>query len=408
MNEPVPHGLREWAALPGPARVLDTVRRRAHRGGSLDRGTLSVTLTTEERQQVGRLLGARWEVSRRPVTLHAFASGLAGHGLTVRRFVEALDGTPLIDRREIREAEHHAARQERMRVLEILDAAGVPTEVTQRWLADRSIPNPGTGRTAELAERVAAVWARLPWAGQPWRLAQLAATVTHDAHALDYDTELGRAVARLVAAQTGIARPARPGREWRAVWSAAGVRCDTVSSRVLTLNLPLDITAGHRRGVPAWLTLRDLLGPWHFEPSPQRIYVCENPTVVEAAADELGRHCAPLICTDGVPALAALDLIAGADDAGIELRVRADIDAAGFVIVDTVRTAAPRAEPWRFDVATYTGYFGAGEGDSLIEVYRSCGRDLHEESVLGELLGDLAGTAADIAGRIGTWSGTAK
>ncbi|MQY29477.1 TIGR02679 domain-containing protein [Nocardia aurantia] len=404
MNKPVPQGLRDWAALPGPARVLDAVRRRAQRGGRLDRGSLSVTLSSDERRQVGRLLGTAWEVSRRPVTLYALASGLAGHGYTVRPFVETLDGEPLVDRRETRDAEHLAAQQESTRVLEILDAAGVPPEVTERWLADRSIPKPGSGRAAGLAERVAAVWARLPWEGPSLRLAQLAATVTHDAHALDYDTELGRAVARLIAVKTGIARPARPGREWRAVWSAAGVRCDTVSSRVLTLNLPLDITAGTRPGAPVWLTLRDLLQPWHFEPLPTRIYVCENPTVVEAAADELGERCAPLICTDGVPALAALDLIAGAADAGIEVWVRADIDTAGFVIVDTVRTAAPEAEPWRFDIGTYIGYFGAGEGDSLAEVHRSTGRDLHEESVLRELMADLAEGAADPPPQVGKWS----
>nr|WP_081635604.1 TIGR02679 domain-containing protein [Nocardia sp. BMG111209] len=391
MNEPVPEGLRVWAALPGPARVLGAVRRRAQRGGGLERGKLSITLTSDERRQVGRLLGTAWEVSGGPVTLQAFASGLRDHRMTVRGFVETLDGMPLVDRRETRDAEHRAAQEEHGQVLEILDAVGVSAEVGRRWLADRSIPRPGTGRAAELAGQIAEVWPRLPWTGPPMRLAQLAAIVTHNAHALDYDTELGRATARLIAAKTCVARPARPGREWRAVWSAAGVRCDTVSSRVLTLNLPLDITAGHRPGAPAWLTLRDLLGPWHFQPPPPRIYVCENPTVVEAAADELGERCAPLICTDGVPALAALDLIAGAADAGIEVRVRADIDATGFVIVDAVRTAAPGAGLWRFDIATYTGYFGAGEGDSLVGVHGSVGRDLHEESVLGALLADLAG-----------------
>jgi len=391
MSESVPEGLRDWAALSGPALVLEAVRRRAERGGGLDRGKLSVALTSEERRQVGRLLGTAWEVSGRPVTLQAFSSGLVGHRLTVRRFVEMLDGMPLIDRRETRDTEHHAAQQERAQVLEILGAAGVSIELAGQWLAGRGIPKPGTGRAAELAEGVAAVWARLPWTGQPLRLAQLAAMVTHDAHALDYDTELGRAIARLIASKTGIARSARPGREWRAVWLAAGVRCDTVSSRVLTLNMPLDITAGYRRGAPAWLTLRDLLGPWHFDPVPTRLYVCENPTVVEAAADELGERCAPLVCTDGVPALAALDLIAGAAAAGIKVRVRADVDATGFVIVDTVRAAAPGAELWRFDIATYAGYFGAGEGGSLVEVHGSVGRDLHEESLLGELLGDLTG-----------------
>lgn len=177
------------------------------------------------------------------------------------------------------------------------------------------------------------------------------------------------------------------------------MRCDTVSSRVLTLNVALDITGGHRPGAPAWLTLRDLLSPWCFAPVPPVLFVCENPTVVEAAADELGARCPPLVCTDGMPALAALDLLAGAAEAGVSVRVRADIDPAGLAIVRTVLSTVGDGELWRFDAETYCGHFGfevRGSAEAA-DVYAVHGRDLHEEAILPLLLADLraASGAAD-------------
>ncbi|MQY20110.1 TIGR02679 domain-containing protein [Nocardia macrotermitis] len=373
--------------------VFEALRRRAYRGGQLDTGSVRVTLTGEQRRQVARMLGTDWEVSGRQVNVRVLNASLAEHGLTVRQFIEALDGRPLPVRRdEVAEQEREEAAEQEFTV-RTLCAAGVSEPVVRSWLAGSGAPRLGTGKAADLATEVAAVWPRLPWSGPPMRLAQLAAAATDNAHALDHSTDLGRTTARLIAATTGIAGPRRPGREWRAAWKSAGIRCDTVSSRVLTLNLPLDITAGHRPGAPAWLTLRDLLGPWSFDPVPDRLYVCENPTIVESAADELGPTCPPLICTDGVPALAALDLVAAAADHHIDIRVRADIDRTGLIIVSALRSVAPHVSPWRFDTHTYTTYFDLGTSESpLAEIYERHGRDLHEEAILPQLLDDLRAT----------------
>ncbi|WP_109529931.1 MULTISPECIES: DUF2399 domain-containing protein [Nocardia] len=390
MNE-LPEGLRGWAALPGPALLVDALGRRIHRGGSLESGSLTLRLTTAQRREVGRLLGVDWEISGRAVTVRALGAALAPHGLTVARFVELLYGGPLPVGREVAAARQHAEQLERVRVLDILGAAGVDAAIAEIWLAGPRTPKPGTGRTVELATAIARVWPSLPRAGQAKRLGQLAAETTGDAHALDHNTELGRAVARLIAIGNGDPPPSRPGRHWRAVWASAGVRCDTVSSRVLTLNVALDITGGHRPGAPAWLTLRDLLGPWCFAPVPPVLFVCENPTVVEAAADELGARCPPLVCTDGMPALAALDLLAGAAEAGVSVRVRADIDPAGLAIVRTVLSTVGGGELWRFDAATYCRHFGleVSGAAQVADVYAVHGRDLHEEAILSLLLADL-------------------
>jgi len=106
-------------------------------------------------------------------------------------------------------------------------------------------------------------------------------------------------------------RPQRAGRTWRQAWASIDVRCDAVSSRVLTLNLELAGTApaaslcAVATGEPVWLTWRSLVGEWTPATMPT-VHVCENPTVVEAAADTLGTRCPPVVCTDGIASGAAL------------------------------------------------------------------------------------------------------
>ncbi|WP_054816441.1 TIGR02679 domain-containing protein [Nocardia arizonensis] len=394
----LPAGLRTWAALPGPALVVEAIYRRVHRGGGLERGSLKLTLTSEQRRQVGRLLGVDWEISGNAVTLRALNAALAHHGLTVARFAELLHGGPLPVGWELAAARERAQQRERRLVLDTLGGVGLSADIVESWLAGPRAPKLGSGRAEELAGSVAAVWPLLPWTGPPKRLGRLAAEATGDAHALDHSTELGRTVARLVAIRSGSPPPARPGRRWRAAWASAGVRCDTVSSRVLTLNVALDITAGHRRGAPSWLTLRDLLGPWSFASPPPELFVCENPAVAEAAADELGEQCPALVCTDGMPALAALDLLAGAAEAGIAVRVRADIDVAGMVIVRTVQSAVATAEPWRFDSRTYSRHFGLETPADAwpADLHALHGKDLHEEAILPLLLADLRAAAQQV------------
>jgi uncharacterized protein (TIGR02679 family) len=66
---------------------------------------------------------------------------------------------------------------------------------------------------------------------------------------------------------------------------------------------------------PYRLTTRQLLREPPRLASSATVYVCENPTVVAAAANRLGAACAPLVCLEGQPRTAArvlLGLLAGA------------------------------------------------------------------------------------------------
>jgi uncharacterized protein (TIGR02679 family) len=135
------------------------------------------------------------------------------------------------------------------------------------------------------------------------------------------------------------------------VGSAAGVACDSVSSQVLVLNLPLSGTApavaltGAAPGEPLWLTLRALTGELRF--AVDQVLVCENPSVLEAAADLYRADTHPLICTFGRPSQAALRLLEVAEAAGATIRVRADRDATGRDIVEVLCRMYPRARIWR-------------------------------------------------------------
>ncbi|TCO15658.1 uncharacterized protein (TIGR02679 family) [Kribbella steppae] len=402
MTSSVPKGLLDWCALDGPSAVLDVVRRRAELGQSTETGRLgAVRLTVAQRREVGRLLGTTWALSDRPLQLRDVAARLREHGLTVLELVERVRG-PIELEADVRRTAVETADTEDAAALAELVAAGVPVAEARTWLdEDRSLPVLGSGRRLGTIWEVAAVWCAAPGRGaKPVRLAQLASVHLGDAHALDADQTLGKLVARLAATVHGLERPTRGGKAWRLAWAAIGILCDEVSSRVLALNLHLTGDSHVARlcresiGEPMWLTLRSLRGDWTAEPG--TVFVCENPTVAEAAADTLGADCPPLICTDGTATTAAVDLVGGLAAIGCDLHIRADFDAAGLVIVNQLLAAAPDAKPWRFDTPTYLSHFPSATTDvtDLRTALTHLGTTIHEETLLEDLLTDLRAHAA--------------
>lgn len=409
MTTTIPPGIKDWAHLSGPAAVLDAVHTRARRGHRTETGTLTgVALTAQQRREVALLLGTRWELSGKPVRLQDLAVKLAEHHLTVRGLVETLHGERIESDKSHRSRAQAEAAAERDRAATHLIEAGVAAHAVERWLADTGLPRPGSGELRTLTEQVATIVTRLRTTSSGTRLAQLAADTVHNAHALDADRQLGRGVARLLAIEHDLPRPQRAGRAWRAAWAAAGVTCDGVSSRVLALNIPLTGESPPARlcaaapGEPVWLTLRSLTGTWTASASD--VFVCENPTIAEAAADALGPTCPPLVCTDGIASGAALDLLAGLATAGCTIHARADFDPAGFTIADQVLSVASGALSWRFNARTYAEECGlSGHHDApddlaaavagIRVVYDRARSPVHEERLLALLLSDLAAGA---------------
>ena len=150
--------------MSGPASVLEAIRARTRQGFRTESGTLRLPLTTQQRREIARLVGTAWDVSGRPLRLEYLTAALAEHDLTVRGFVEALDGKALIDQRSQRAAEQAAAADERSEARSMLTAAGVPEACAEAWLTDTGLPRPGSGALASLAEQVAQVWRQLPGA----------------------------------------------------------------------------------------------------------------------------------------------------------------------------------------------------------------------------------------------------
>ena len=236
-----------------------------------------------------------------------------------------------------------------------------------------------------------------------WLLQELAVQLAGDAHALDRGRGLGRLAAWALAGCDP--RGADP-LAWRAAWAAVGVQVPQTTAPVLALGLRWQSgpfsegwNAHAAAGEPLRLTSRAIASA-RLAPLPL-LSICENPGIVEAAADRLGHRCPPLICLDGQPTTAALLLLDAAVAAGASLRYHGDFDWPGLAIANHLRQRFPQLQPWRYrntDLAAAAQLPGpplqgeavaASWDPALAEVLTDRGCALHEEAVLQELLDDL-------------------
>lgn len=89
-----------------------------------------------------------------------------------------------------------------------------------------------------------------------------------------------------------------------------------------------------------------LLDSWAEAGAGIGVRVCENPSVVEAAAQALGAACPPLTCTYGRPSGAAWTLLRGLVAAGAAIVVSGDRDQAGQSISRDLIAGLPGASAW--------------------------------------------------------------
>jgi uncharacterized protein (TIGR02679 family) len=208
---------------------------------------------------------------------------------------------------------------------------------------------------AALCQRAEAVLRCLP--AQGVARSQLAADVLGDPHALDSSrgtATLALAVWRRIAVpgeESDVERTDAVERT-RDIWARAGVLVNELARPALFLNLPAE-TGYWIAGEPAYASLRALLrAPPRWKVADHDVYVCENPNLVAIAADRWGADCAPLICTDGMPAAAQRCLLSQLARAGARLRYHGDFDWPGLRIGNHVMREHG-AEPWRFGTADY-------------------------------------------------------
>jgi uncharacterized protein (TIGR02679 family) len=334
-------------------------------------------LSAEEHAALASLLGRPQRRSKSlQIDISRIDAVLRGAGIAVslREALEKLDG-PI---------PHRAEARLRLQTLwsGVVDGCGNP------GLAGLLGTPSGTGLLKRLARQEPAAAARLCRHAEevlrhlPARGAtrsQLAADVLGDAHALDN----GRGVAALVlavwrqAAAPGAdaaalvidddggtvqesgdsADPEPTGGAERArdTWARAGVLVNELARPALFLNLPTGEARSHRwpLGEPAYLSLRALLrSPPRWDVAGRSVFVCENPNLLAIAADHWGAGCAPLVCTDGMPAAAQRCLLSQLAQAGARLRYHGDFDWPGVRIGNHVMREHG-AESWRFGAIDY-------------------------------------------------------
>ena len=273
----------------------------------------------------------------------------------------------------------------------------------------------------QLCHRVEAVLQRLPASGIT--RSQLAAEVLGDAHALDSGqptATLVLAVWRQVIAGADAnhdcvdiepTEGSEMGRDNgaerdRDVWAKAGVLVNELARPVLFLNLPMRDAerCDPSPGEPAYASLRSLLrSPPQWDVANRKVYVCENPNLVAIAADRWGPDCAPLVCTDGMPAAAQRCLLSQLAKAGAQLFYHGDFDWPGIRIGNHVMREHD-AQSWRFGAVDYEaavdGATGLGQtltgtavralwDDELMAAMQRHRLSIAEEALAGSLLGDL-------------------
>lgn len=267
----------------------------------------------------------------------------------------------------------------------------------------------------QLLARADTVMRRLPADGVT--RAQLAAETLGNAHALDNGqstSTLVRSVLRLDE-RAGVApreedeeslEVQKPGERARDIWARAGVLVNELARPALFLNLPRppQETSRWMPGEPDYLPLRNLLRArpdWAV--ADMTIYVCENPNIVAIAADRLGARCAPLVCTEGMPAAAQQTLLTQLTQAGARLHYHGDFDWPGIRIANFVMRTW-RAQPWRFGTSEYEAAAVtaphtqrdlsdapviASWDNALTSAMQNRGLAIAEEAVAGSLLEDL-------------------
>lgn len=143
--------------------------------------------------------------------------------------------------------------------------------------------------------------------------------------------------------------------------------------------------------------------PCAWQVDGRTVFVCENPNLMAIAAEALGAMCAPLVCTDGMPAAAQRVLLEQLGSAGARLRYHGDFDWPGLVIGNLMMRQFG-AQPWRFCAHDYeAGASGSVAGRALdaagvealwdpdlAAAMRLTARAVDEEAVAADLLSDLA------------------
>jgi uncharacterized protein (TIGR02679 family) len=417
----LPTATREWLAGPGLTRLWESVRKRLESNGVQATGSLRLTaINLQERNDLSLLLGKPLTGSAVAVRLDVLDARLraSAAGLALRQPLEHL-GAPLTDRRAAR-ADATARREHVWSSLSSsLDASPLADQEWPRQWYDLSrragVPRGVTPEAAvwTLQQSVQILTTLLgSERGGTRGRGELAAMTTGSAHGLDDGTWLARLVQRGVALAHGTEFPDdAAGR--RALWRLVSVTPDEVSSTVLTYGLRPDGEGWRERALreraehhaEVHLTPRDLHSLRLRLPAGTLIHICENPRVVEAAADATCVR--SLVCTSGSAATVVFTLLDALAATGCSFAYHGDFDWPGIALANRV-IRRYEALPWRMGTADYEHLAARSQAEGIPQLVldgqpvnadwdpdlapamTALGVALHEEATLELLVADLS------------------
>lgn len=348
--------LSPWVQLPALHPLWTAAAAALKRSGRrLPRRFTVRGLETVERHEIAALL-------ERPVpdpTVSVDAQALeeilrerCGHGLL--EVVEAVLG-PVPDIAQLA-AKRAAARDEPIQAA--LAATGLRDQAWARTWAEnvRRLVLRHQLTDVDLTNALLAALRILKLDGALLSRVQLSAEVYGDAHALDPGSTAESLVLRGLAATTGEPAP-NTASQRRECWAVNGVSPDLVSSTCLCLGLaPGDGSSLAARlvgagGDPLHVTAWDLHRSsqvWH---ATAPVFVCENPRVLEAVAQEFGGTVAA-VCTSGNPGLVAIEVLRRLRRGGATLRYHGDFDWPGIAITNRL-VEQVSVQPWLMAAPDY-------------------------------------------------------
>ncbi|OPF80488.1 TIGR02679 family protein [Streptomyces antioxidans] len=418
----LPPATRDWLTGPGLTRLWEGIRKRLESNGVQATGSLRLAaLNIQERNDLSLLLGKPLTGGAVTVRLDVLDARLraSAAGLGLRDTLEEL-GPPLTDRRAVR-ADATARREQVWSSLaSSLDASPLAgQEWPRRWYdllrragVPRGVTHDAAIWTLQQAVQVLAVLLGPERSGNALGRGELAAMTTGSAHGLDDGTWLARLVQRGVSLAHGTEFPDdAAGR--RTLWRLVSVTPDEVSSTVLTYGLrpagegwrecALRERAKHH--AETHLTPRDLHSLRLRLPAATLIHICENPRVVEAAADAACVR--PLVCTSGSAATVVVTLLDALAATGCRFAYHGDFDWPGIVLANRVIRLYD-AVPWRMGTADYEHLAARSQAEGIPQLaldgqpvsadwdpdlapaMTALGVALHEEATLDLLVDDLS------------------
>jgi len=416
----LPPDTQAWLAGPGLQRLWQGLRKRLEGNGLQATGSLRLTgLNAAERTALSQLLGRPLTGTSVTVRLDDLDARLRASAAEVGLVltVQGL-GPPLTDRRAVRADAEARRDQVWSAVSDALNASPLAGAAwADQWyegLRRAGVPR-GVQPDAALRSLLQAVeiLARvLGPAGTVVRgRGEIATAATGSAHGLDDGTWLARLVQRGIALAHGAEFPENAAGR-RALWRLVGVAPDEVSSTVLVLGLRPRSVGWRERALrdradnhaETHLTLRDLRDLELPLVPGTLIRICENPRVLEAAADAACTQ--PLVCTSGSASTAVLTLLDALAATGCSFAYHGDFDWPGIALANRIMHRYDAA-PWRLQAEDYerlaantqaqgiphlplSGLPVEADWDSdLTPAMEALSIALHEEATLDSLVNDL-------------------